>query len=418
MMEQDYLELYELQQIIREGVEEAVPDSVRVRAEVASIQQKGNGHCYLELCQSDTRGPVAKVRAIIWRSQAAELLGKFAQATGAPLQPGVAVIFQVSVNYSELYGVSLIVEDIDVSATVGEAELRRRRTLERLEKEGLLDLQKELVLPEVPYSLAVISAADAAGYGDFRRHLLENEYGFAFEVKLYPAIMQGDSAPSSIIAALELAAASNPATSVLANTAAGSGLRPRELEGDAPRQNSCYCDSSNAGPELPSPVPSAERPDAILILRGGGSSLDLACFDDYDLCAAIARCPVPVCTAIGHDRDEHAADLVANVAVKTPTALADLFIDAVAAEDERISSFQNRLRMAFSYKLSALEAAVDMLETRIKAANPRKLLERGYTLITNGKGILLKRAADINAGDGIFVLYPDGTLNCTVNGKV
>lgn len=369
-MEQDWLELLELQQIIKEGVEEAVPGTVRVRAEVASVQQRTNGHCYMELCQSDGHSELAKVRAIIWRSQAAAILGKFAKATGAPLQPGMAVVFEVSVNYSELYGVSLVVEDIDVSSTLGEAELRRRRTLERLEEEGLLELQKELAMPDVPYRLAVISAPDAAGYGDFRRHLLENEYGFAFDVTLFPATMQGEGAPASIIAALVAAA----------EEAAGF--------------------------------------DAVLILRGGGSTLDLACFDDYELCAAIARSPIPVCTAIGHDRDEHAADLVACVSVKTPTALADLFIDAVAAEDERISNFQSRLRLAFTYKLSALESAIDMLETRIKSANPRKLLERGYTLITNSKGVLLKRAADAVAGDSIGVIFPDGTLNCTVNGKV
>ena len=391
------MELFELQQIIKEGVEDAVPEAVRVRAEVASVQQRTNGHCYLELCQSDERTQLAKVRAIIWRSQAAEILGKFAEATGAPLQPGVAVIFEVTVNYSELYGVSLIVEDIDVTSTLGEAELRRRRTLDRLEKEGLLELQKEFALPPVPYSLAVISAPDAAGYGDFRRHLLENEYGFAFDVTLFPATMQGEGAPASIIAALSSAADSNPATSILA-------AAPLRL--------------SDAGPERPSPVTSAARPDAILILRGGGSSLDLACFDDYDLCAAIARCPLPVFTAIGHDRDEHAADLVACASVKTPTALADMFIDAVAAEDECISSFQNRLRLAFSAKLAVLDAAVSRLETRITAANPRLLLERGYTLVTNDKGTILKRAADAAAGDRIKVLYKDGTLNCTVNGKV
>ncbi len=387
MIEQDYLELLELQQIIKEGVEDAVPEAVRVRAEVASVQQRTNGHCYLELCQSDERTQLAKVRAIIWRSQAAEILGKFAEATGAPLQPGVAVIFEVKVNYSELYGVSLIIEDIDVTSTIGEAELRRRRTLDRLEKEGLLELQKEFALPPVPYSLAVISAPDAAGYGDFRRHLLENEYGFAFDVTLFPATMQGEGAPASIIAALE-----------------------KILPVAAPGQN----DSVSCHPERSE----GSNFDAILILRGGGSSLDLACFDDYDLCAAIARCPLPVFTAIGHDRDEHAADLVACGSVKTPTALADMFIDAVAAEDECISSFQNRLRLAFSAKLAVLDAAVSRLETRITAANPRLLLERGYTLVTNDKGTILKLAADAAAGDRIKVLYKDGTLNCTVNGKV
>lgn len=406
------MELLELQQIIQEGIEDALPGIVRVRAEVASVQQRSNNHCYLELCQSGPLGVVAKVRAIIWKSRAGAVLGKFSKANGSALQAGMALVFEGRVNYSELYGVSLIIEDIDVEHTLGEAELRRRRTLERLEKEGLLDMQKELALPDVPYSLAVISAHDAAGYGDFCRHLLENEYGFAFEVTLFEATMQGDGAPASIIAALER----------IKNEGVG------------------Y--------------------DSILILRGGGSVLDLACFDDYELCEAIARFPLPVLTAIGHDRDEHAADQVANISVKTPTALADIFIDALAAEDERITAFQNRLRLAFAGKLGVLEeclgrnksrlqlalvsklsaaqgaadklqarirfalnatltgadAALSKLETRITAANPRLLLERGYTLVAGGRGALIKRASEAKEGDHISVIFPDGSLHCLVEG--
>ena len=393
MREGDYLELYELQQIIREGVEDAVPEEMWVRAEIASIQQRGNGHCYMELCQSGPSGPVAKVRAVIWRSLAPAVLGKFAAATDSPLQPGVSVIFEVRVNYSELYGLTLVVSDVDVEHTLGEAELRRRETLERLEKEGLIDLQKELALPDVPYRLAVISAPDAAGYGDFRRHLLENEYGFAFDVRLYPATMQGDGAPESIIASLDrVAAAQQPTISF----------------------------------------------DAVLILRGGGSTLDLACFDDYELCAAIARFPLPVFTAIGHDRDTHIADLVACEAVKTPTALADLFIDAVAREDERIQDLSHRLRMGLLACVSASEAALDKslriislamsgkisggeqklseLQSRILTFNPRKLLESGYTLVTDPSGKLLRSSKGLKSGDLIDLRFPDGTVNCTVNG--
>ena len=433
-LEQDYMELLELQQIIQEGIEDALPGIVRVRAEVASVQQRSNNHCYLELCQSGPLGVVAKVRAIIWKSRAGAVLGKFSKANGSALQAGMALVFEGRVNYSELYAVSLIIEDIDVEHTLGEAELRRRRTLERLEKEGLLDMQKELALPDVPYSLAVISAHDAAGYGDFCRHLLENEYGFAFEVTLFEATMQGDGAPASIIAALDRI--------------------------------------KNEGVDY----------DSILILRGGGSVLDLACFDDYELCEAIARFPLPVLTAIGHDRDEHAADRVANISVKTPTALADIFIDALAAEDERITAFQNRLRLAFAGKLARLEegvtraearlrlsfagklgvleeclgrnksrlqlalvsklsaaqgaadklqarirfalnatltgadAALSKLETRITAANPRLLLERGYTLVAGGRGALIKRASEAEEGDHISVIFPDGSLHCLVEG--
>ena len=368
-MEKDFLELLELQTLIREGIEDALPEAVRVRAEVASMQHKANGHCYLELCESGPRGPVAKVRAVIWRGRYEYIARKFSQVSDGMLSPGMSLIFEVTVNYSELYGLSLVIEDIDVEHTLGEAELLRRQTIERLEKEGLMDLQKELVLPPVPYSLAVISASDAAGYGDFRRHLLENEYGFAFSVNLYPATMQGDTAPESIISALD-----------------------RILLDDGI--------------------------DAVFIMRGGGSVLDLACFDDYGLCAAIARFPLPVYTAIGHDRDVHIADMVACGSVKTPTALTDLCIDAVADEDRRIEDIGHRIRMALLSRISAQEGALAALEARIASANPAKLLERGYTLVADARGVLIKKAAGVSAGDKITVRFPDGTLKCTVDGKV
>jgi len=369
-MEEDYLELLELQTLIREGVEEALPGSVRVRAEIAGIQRRSNGHCYMELCESGPRGPVAKARAVIWRSSWDPIAAKFSKATGDTLHEGLCLIFQVTVSYSELYGLSLIIEDIDVGAVLGEAELARRRTIERLTQEGLIDLQKELVLPDVPYAIAVISAPDAAGYGDFRRHLLENEYGFAFSITLFEATMQGDAAPASI----------------------ASALRRIELDGSGF--------------------------DAIFIMRGGGSNLDLACFDDYSLCAAIARCPMPVYTAIGHDRDVHIADMVACGSVKTPTALADLCIDAVAAEDERLGSLGTRLRLALSYIISVADARLAALQARIASADPRNILSRGYALVAGAGGRIIKSASDVNVGDDIQILYADGTLKCTVNGKV
>ena len=470
MREGDYLELYELQQIIREGVEDAVPEEMWVRAEIASIQQRGNGHCYMELCQSGPSGPVAKVRAVIWRSQAPAVLGKFAAATGSPLQPGVSVIFEVRVNYSELYGLTLVVSDVDVEHTLGEAELRRRETLERLEKEGLIDLQKELALPDVPYRLAVISAPDAAGYGDFRRHLLENEYGFAFDVRLYPATMQGDGAPASIIASLYriqedsfASFVSAASAALLAEVVGGNAPRPLGVQGDdsEPRvqgddselwvqgddsELGVQGDRSELGVQGDRSEPRSGEAkcgetagfDAVLILRGGGSTLDLACFDDYELCAAIARFPLPVFTAIGHDRDTHIADLVACEAVKTPTALADLFIDAVAREDERIQDLSHRLRMGLLACVSASEAALDKslriislamsgkisggeqklseLQSRILTFNPRKLLESGYTLVTDPSGKLLRSSKGLKSGDLIDLRFPDGTVNCTVNG--
>ena len=265
---------------------------------------------------------------------------------------------------------SLTVDELDPELTLGEQERLRRETIARLEAEGLLDRQKTtLSLPDLPYALAVISAPTAAGWGDFRRHLTENEYGFRFRVDLFEATMQGEAAPESISDALDA-------------------------------------------------VMAAKEPyDAVLILRGGGSNFDLACFDDYGLCFNIANCDIPVFTAIGHDRDHHVADLVAWQDVKTPTALADLFLDAYMAEDERISGYITRLRLAFVNKLNAMSSRVELLSSRIKAADPRGILSRGYALATDGRGVVLKQAGPVQVGDRVNVLFADGQLNCTVDGK-
>ncbi len=361
-METEYTDLLELQLRLREEIEESFPERLWVRAEIASVQAKANGHCYLDLSQSEEGRIVAKAKAVIWRSRYAPLRAYFREATGGDLAPGMEVLLRAQVSYSELYGLSLTVDEIEPRFTLGDAELQRRRTLEKLAADGLLDRQQELEPALLPYRLAVISARDAAGYGDFRRHLEENAYGFVFEVDLFEATMQGQEAPASIV--------------------------------DALARVEC----------APAPY------DAVLLMRGGGSALDLACFDDYGLCFAIANCPVPVFTAIGHDRDVHVADQVAFEAVKTPTALADRFVEAVAAEDERISAFGNRLRMAFHARIAAMEQQLAALGERIRRADPRGVLSRGYTLVTDARGVVVKSATALPPGTHFRLLFADGTV--------
>jgi exodeoxyribonuclease VII large subunit len=368
-MEREYIDLLTLQSTIKDGLEDLFPDKVWVRAEIAAVSVKANGHCYLELSQSGPNGLSAKAHAVIWRSKYYALNQYFVAATGSSLQAGMSVLVRVQVTYSELYGLTLTVDDLDPQFTLGEQELERRRTIARLEEEGLLDKQKELVPAELPYALAVVTARDAAGYGDFSRHLHGNEYGFVFRTDLFEATMQGQGAPASIVDALD------------------------RIES--------------------API----RYDAVLILRGGGSTLDLSCFDDYGLCWRIAQCPVPVYTAIGHERDRHVADMVAYASVKTPTALADEFIDCFMAEDERIGSFSTRLRLAFLNKVNALASRVDLLEARIKSADPRAILKRGYVLAADARGRVLKSASGAGPGDRVSLLFADGTLDCDVKAR-
>ena len=252
-----------------------------------------------------------------------------------------------------------------------------------------MGLQKELELPLLPYDLAVISAEDAAGYRDFMRHLSENPYGFEVNPVLFPALMQGADCPASIISALDLI-----------------------MEDDRPW-------------------------DAVLILRGGGAKLDLACYDDYQLAAVIAQYPLPVLTAIGHDQDYHVCDMVAHEYLKTPTALADYILDIYEGEDERLSSLETRVRLAvsnrlyreeslldslaarvrggFSLKIAAMESALQVLQARIEAADPRRILERGYALATDSRGVVLKSAFGQCHGDRLSVMFSDGSLDCIID---
>lgn len=362
----EYMELLDLQRILKEKLEESFPQKLWVRAEISSVQVKSNGHCYMDLAQMSGGIAVAKVKAVIWRGRYFALAAYFQAATGSPLSAGMSILARVQVNYSELYGLTLVIDELEPQFTLGEAELRRQRTIDSLKEDGLLDAQKSLPLCPLPYNLAVISADDAAGYGDFRRHLEENEYGFRFRLDLFPATMQGQGAPESIAQALDAVQSSSLAY------------------------------------------------DAVLIMRGGGSNFDLSCFDDYALCFAIANSSIPVFTAIGHERDYHVADMVAYDYVKTPTALADMLLDCYIAEDERLSSLENRFRLAFNAKISALEAQLSLLESRIRAADPRNILSRGYTLVTDGNGVVIKSSSAVKSGDEITVYLSDGQVKAKV----
>lgn len=388
-MERDFIDLLEFQSRLKEGVECLFPGKVWLKAEISAMKVRSGGHCYMELSQSGENGLEAKASAIIWNSRFRFLAPYFESVTGSVLSEGMCVLVEIQVSYSRLYGLSLIINDIDPEFSLGQNELERRLTVERLVREGLADMQKHLSLPLLPRRLAVISAPDAAGYRDFMRHLHENPCGFTFVTDLFPAVMQGVSCPASVVSALDAVLESGTAY------------------------------------------------DAVLILRGGGAKLDLACFDDYSMAAVIAQYPMPVLTAVGHDQDYHVCDMVAHEYLKTPTALADYFIDIYEAEDERLSSFATRMRLAFSRRLSAMdggigvlgsrikaafalkikamEASVDVIEARISAADPRAILARGYVLAADSRGVVMKTAAGRAKGDRISVLFGDGTLDCTVD---
>ena len=295
--------LLELNNIVRRLLEIEMPETYWVKAEISTMQVAYNGHCYMELVQKDSTGGnfVAKARANVWKSTFQPLRTRFEMETGQKLSAGLNVLLEVSVSFHEQYGYALVVHNIDPTYTMGDMARRRKEILARLEADGVLELNKELKIPMLPQRIAVISSATAAGYGDFCNQLNGNQYGFGFSVSLFSAVMQGDRAESSIISALDSIA-----------------IRAKDF-------------------------------DVVVIIRGGGATSDLNCFDSYMLAMNIANFPLPIITGIGHERDDTVIDMVSHTRVKTPTAAAELLIGVVldsAAHLQQLSvRFADRIRV-------------------------------------------------------------------------
>ena len=288
-----------------------------VIAEIAESKCNQKGHCYLDLVEKEDHKTIAQIRATIWSYEYRTLSRKFEATAKTPIKQGMKVLLLVAVSFHEVYGLSLNVKDIDPAYTMGEMALRRKEIIERLRKEGVIDLNKELPLPLVPQRIAVISSLTAAGYGDFIDQLDRNPYGFSFTKKLFHAVMQGNDAEGSLVAALD------------------------KIE------------------------QTRRKFDVVVIIRGGGSVADLSTFDSYPLASRIAVFPLPVITGIGHEKDDTVADMVAHTKMKTPTAVAEFLISGVRSFEEKITSIENRLRLYSEGLLGDAARALNSLAQRL-----------------------------------------------------
>lgn len=270
------LSLYQLNEKIKYGLEGLFPFPMWIVAEISEMN--GTQHCYLELVEreniSDT--VIAKARAMIWSQTYSLLKPYFQTTTGYELAAGLKVLVKVEVQFSELYGLSLSIKDIDPNYTIGDLQQRRQIILKRLEEEGVLEMNKGLSFPELPKRIAIISSPQAAGYQDFVKQLSQSDY--SYYTKLFPALMQGTQAVPTIMQALER----------------------------------IYAHEKTF--------------DVVVIIRGGGAVSDLSCFDNYELAAHVAQFPLPILTGIGHDKDKTSIDEVAYRSLKTPTAVAAFLI--------------------------------------------------------------------------------------------
>ena len=428
------LSLVELNQRIRMTLEQAFPDTYWVRAEMSDVRENGaSGHCYLEFIEKDPRSGqlLAKVRGAIWAKTFRLLKPYFEMETGQRFVSGLKVLVRVTVDFHELYGLSLTVVDIDPAYTLGDMARKRLEIIRQLQEEGVFELNKELPLPLLPRRIALISSPTAAGYEDFMNQLTHNRAGYPFYVKLFPALMQGERTEESVIAALDRIYAHQ------------------------------------------------ELFDVVALLRGGGATSDLNSFDSYLLAANCAQFPLPILTGIGHERDDTVVDLVAHTRLKTPTAVAEFLIarmDQAAQtveelqqtmtqsasmrmlqEKQRLQSYATRfpalvgqrmernrtllhqlgaklptmaqgfverkramvdrlamqLRNATTTHLTEKQRFLQLQEQFVRMASPDYILRRGYSL-TLREGKIIKRAEELQAGEELTTRFMDGEVKSII----
>lgn len=413
--EERTLKLYEFLTIVRNVTKELFTQAEWVEAEISNPSVAG-GHCYMDLVELDDQGAtIALVNAHIWRSLYGPLSRKFKDQAGRVFENGDKLRLKVIPDFSQRYGFSLNIVDIDPAFTLGELAAKKKATWNRLVKEGLTELNKELEVPSLPFCVAVVSADGAAGYGDFCKHISqgEKELGCKFKIDLYEAPMQGNAAPE--------------------------GIRDAFMQINAADQ----------------------KYDVVVFIRGGGSDLDLACFDEYLVCKAIAECNYPVISGIGHERDNHLCDDVASERVKTPTAAAAFLIDRIAEQKGVIEDFEQKLFSAaeakiasqelflqkvwnrfsqtlndklssagmlleqlknavlgsYTAKLSREERELSVLEQKILASDPAKVLEKGYGYL-DADGRKLTDIHTLREGSRLRLKMKDGVAEFTIKDLV
>lgn len=385
--------LYELQRIIGAAIEQFLAKPVWVSAEIAEIKSNASGHCYLELVERDKesasgKSAKAQARAVIWKSHYPRLAAKFEGATGRKLSTNMKILVEVAVSHHPVYGLSLQIVDIDPTYTLGDIERQREATIAQLKADGVWDMNRELPVPIVVQRVAVISSATAAGYRDFMQELIHSPY--RIDTELFEATMQGEGSEQSIVDALTAIAA-------------------RE-----------------------------EEFDAVAIIRGGGSTTDLECFNAYLTALCVAQFPLPVLSGIGHDKDVSIVDMVAAIPLKTPTAVA-AWICATAerfdgqleyaalmlrescrkvtmAATARLEHFAEQLGSLTKVALARQSERLESYALLVKNFAPQRLLRLGFA-VARGESGVIRSTADVKIGDRVVIEVADGSISAEIVDK-
>jgi exodeoxyribonuclease VII large subunit len=326
---------------------------------------------------SDPDGTAA-LKCVVWKSLQSQLVQ-------APT-PGEQLVVLGSISLFAKRGEYQLTAYQCLPGGEGLQALRYKQLKSRLEAEGLFDLARKRPLPSYPQTIAVVTSPTAAAWGDIQRTLSQRAPGLT--VLFSPATVQGETAPASIAKAIER-------------------------------------------------VSQDHRAEVLLLARGGGATEDLSCFNDEEVVRAIALCPIPVITGIGHQRDESLADLVADYSTHTPTAAAEAIVpdyrQLLLIHQQRkeflLSTFQRRFEREFD-RLEGLKAKLrelpqgrqlerafaqtQSLRQQLAALDPEAVVKRGYAVIRNHEGKLVNQSQTLTKGEELTIQLSQGIVKVKV----
>ena len=424
--------LGEVAKSIQRTIAERYKQVYWIKAEMNKLNHyTHSGHCYPELVEKKDGKVIAEMRSVLWNGDYQRINQRFIKVLGEPLQNGITILFQATISYDPLYGLSLRILDIDPAYSLGELEREKQESLNRLKREGLFDFNKQLPFPMVPKRLAIISVETSKGYSDFLKILNGNPWGYRFEQTLFPALLQGDKSIPSII-----------------NQLAHIATRVEEF-------------------------------DVVAIIRGGGGEVGLSSYNNYLLASAIAKFPIPILTGIGHSTNETVSEMVAYQNAITPSELADFLIQRfhqfavplahaqdiiihktrqlLAAHRETLNNCARYFRLhsvhhlsqqqkmlehqfvrlhlasvsrlrqdtqTLKHSLRALQGVtmgelkdqltqLTALERSVQLMDPQHVLNRGYS-ITRINGQAIKAADHVKKGDVLETVLASGRVTSTV----
>lgn len=403
--------LFEFNEFIRRVVALNLPESIWIRAELADVKSSKE-HFYLDLVQKkeDSEEIVAQAQAVLWAKNYRSLHKKIGSNFGMLLQPGIEILFLGKAEFHERFGLKLMVEDIDPAHTLGKLEMQRRETILKLQAMNLLQKNSKVQLPNVLQRIAVLSSENAAGYQDFMKHLLTNAFEYQFNITFFPIAVQGVQVEKETISQLEVIA-----------------------------QN-------------------ANKYDAVVIIRGGGSRLDLAAFDSFLLAKTVAEMPLPILSGIGHETDETVLDIVSHTSLKTPTAVADFILNqnfrfeslmlnlglevknlANKTIQEKSMQLQyysqligNQVKVNFRQQIQMLDYIekeipgvlrnrfdkaknqLESLERMVSLLGPEAALRRGFALVFK-QGQQINEIASLSLSDEVLVHLNKGKFQAIIN---